>query len=181
MILMIVLMLKNIDIWGYYNGCENRYNQSISGADNKYFASNRTLLHTPNGFSLNETIPEKLQLFKGADRTVNSSFAMGGVLTSITYPPGGKTTFTYESNDVNNFHIYSSTVTSSLERHNVINNGNPTYSKTSKTFMIEEPVKAKISIYISIKDYHQQMSSFYVTLRTESFVKTYGILSDQEK
>lgn len=73
---------KGIDHWGYYNG-----------------ASNLTLL--PSYSAPGASLP-----FVGANRepdTINN-YLMNGVMSSITYPTGGKTSFEYELHDYANLH-----------------------------------------------------------------------------
>jgi hypothetical protein len=71
---------KSIDHWGYYNGLNNY-----------------TLLPTT-------TIPDAPQSFNGADRSpdISHNYPLNGILTTITYPTGGSTTFEYELNDYSN-------------------------------------------------------------------------------
>ncbi|OUJ69391.1 RHS repeat domain-containing protein [Hymenobacter crusticola] len=70
------------DHWGFYNG-QNQNNQI------------NTLIPTYYG-DINNSIP----LFNGANRNPSAPAMTNGVLTSITYPMGGSTTFEYEPNDV---------------------------------------------------------------------------------
>jgi len=73
---------KSIDHWGYYNG-----------------ANNTTLL--PSYADPGASLP-----FVGADRepdTINN-YLMNGVMSSIRYPTGGKTSFEYELHDYSNLH-----------------------------------------------------------------------------
>ncbi|WP_264530381.1 hypothetical protein [Flavobacterium sp. N502540] len=72
---------KAIDHWGYYNGK----------------SSNNTLLPT-------KIIPSVEKFWNGADRSANqvNTEAIKGMLSSITYPTGGKTKFNYELNEYHN-------------------------------------------------------------------------------
>jgi hypothetical protein len=72
------------DYWGYYNGQTS--NTTLLPA----FTFNATgYASTPGTITFN---------VGGANRTVNSTFAQAWILTRITYPTGGFTDFTYESN-----------------------------------------------------------------------------------
>ncbi|HAS42421.1 MAG TPA: hypothetical protein DCS93_18225 [Microscillaceae bacterium] len=64
---------KGIDHWGYYNGANNAY--LVPGYVNPDYSIN----------------------FAGADREVNPEKVKIGVLTAMTYPTGGKASFTWES------------------------------------------------------------------------------------
>ena len=73
------------DYWGYYNG--QTANTTLIPAfsfDAIGYASN------PNPITYN--------IVNGANRAVNSSLAQAWMLNKITYPTGGFTNFTYESN-----------------------------------------------------------------------------------
>ncbi|MDZ7897188.1 MAG: hypothetical protein U5N85_04055 [Arcicella sp.] len=72
------------DYWGYYNG--QTANTTLIPA----FSFNAT------GYAVNPT-PLTFNV-GGANRAVNSVFAQAWMLTKITYPTGGFTDFTYESN-----------------------------------------------------------------------------------
>lgn len=65
------------DHWGYFNG-----------------ASNSTLIQQPADPTLQSRFP-----FATANRTPSFSHAVKGMLSSITYPTGGKDSLTYELND----------------------------------------------------------------------------------
>jgi hypothetical protein len=67
---------RAIDKWGYYNGKDN--NASLFDAN--------FLGYTP--------------LMTPGDRTVDASKSINGVLSKITYPTGGYTTFDYEANRI---------------------------------------------------------------------------------
>ena len=77
-------MHKGIDHWGYYNGA----------------TSNET--NTFNFPPTTVTIPGTTQPFNqgSSNRETNETEMKKGVLTDITFPTGGKTTFTYEANTV---------------------------------------------------------------------------------
>lgn len=67
------------DFWGYYNGVD----------------LNNSLVPTGTYFLTNG---EK-RVVGTADRFPNNNYLQAGMLTSITYPTGGSSTFTYEPND----------------------------------------------------------------------------------
>lgn len=71
-----------IDHWGFYNG-----------------ASNSDLIPT---FTIvpPSSLPGDVNTYPGADRDTHWPYSEGGALEQITYPTGGYTQFTYESNDV---------------------------------------------------------------------------------
>ncbi|GGH73257.1 hypothetical protein HNQ91_003614 [Filimonas zeae] len=66
----------SIDHWGYYNGA---YNYRLT---------------PPGTVNLNS---QEIS-FEGANREANPNVMQSGILTSITHPTGGTTTFTYETN-----------------------------------------------------------------------------------
>jgi hypothetical protein len=74
---------KSKDHWGFYNGASN--GNGIPKAEYAMLVNNWS--------------PE-LNVYTSADRQSNSSFSVFGMLESITYPTGGKTTFEYEGNRV---------------------------------------------------------------------------------
>lgn len=67
---------KSVDHWGYYNG-----------------KSNTTFI--PTSIYYNSVFTE-YQAFIGADRTPHSTLSQAGILTKVTYPTGGYTSFEYE-------------------------------------------------------------------------------------
>ena len=69
---------KSVDHWGFYNGALN----------NTYIPS--MTVAVPNLPTLDPVF------LSGADREPNETTMKAGVLTSITYPTGGRTDFTYE-------------------------------------------------------------------------------------
>ena len=74
------------DYWGYSNG---------NASD--YFAPLEVVNAAINGYALkNGTITDLRS--KAANRTPNINYGKAGMLTQITYPTGGYTSFTYEQN-----------------------------------------------------------------------------------
>jgi YD repeat-containing protein len=71
--------INSQDLWGYYNGVQN------------------TVL--PQGYVAYAT-PWGTITVNGADRHSDSASMLSGMLTQITYPTGGTTTFNYEPNTV---------------------------------------------------------------------------------
>ncbi len=74
------------DRWGYYNG--NYTNQSLLESQNvisTVFPSSTPTVYTIGGSA-------------GANRSVSSTYMQAGMLTKITYPTKGYTTFSYEPN-----------------------------------------------------------------------------------
>lgn len=70
------------DHWGFYNGQE--HNNILNTLIPTYYAD------------ASHAIP----LFTGANRDADSQAMAKGILTTITYPTGGNSTFTWEPNDV---------------------------------------------------------------------------------
>lgn len=68
------------DDWGYYNGKVNN-----PGLVSKF--------NTPSSSG-------SVIFYPGADRSTNPETAQAGILTSIKYPTGGETVFSYESNTI---------------------------------------------------------------------------------
>ncbi|MEL6634692.1 MAG: hypothetical protein AAFQ83_24725 [Bacteroidota bacterium] len=75
---------KAIDHWGYFNGA----------------TSNQTLI--PTVWQGSQKYPA---VGDGANRSVDPAFVQTGILNKITYPTGGYTAFTYESNDYGHAHF----------------------------------------------------------------------------
>ncbi|NSL85330.1 hypothetical protein ECE50_000705 [Chitinophaga sp. Mgbs1] len=67
---------KSQDLWGYYNGQNN-----TTLAPEVYYSSNGSSIYSP-----------------GANRAVDPEYTKAEVLTTITYPTGGKSIFEYENN-----------------------------------------------------------------------------------
>ena len=76
------------DYWGYYNKVENGIH--LTPRVRSTFINGN-----PNGGGY----------LPGADRKVDTLVNQGGILNSIIYPTGGKTTYTYETNRVNKINI----------------------------------------------------------------------------
>jgi hypothetical protein len=73
------------DFWGYYNGYY--YNQTLLQSQQvPAYYGDQQLVYTIAGNGL------------GANRSVSAASMQAGMLTQITYPTGGYTTFTYEPN-----------------------------------------------------------------------------------
>jgi len=71
------------DHWGFYNGA----------------LSNTTMLPTTEVLMLTgNSNPQSTVLYPGADRAPNAAMAAAGLLTRVTYPGGGFSEFSYESN-----------------------------------------------------------------------------------
>lgn len=80
-----------VDYWGYYNGAIN----------------NNTLIPSMNSYYLLSTIPDgtlaAMASYGGsAQKGCHPDIVSAGMLESITYPTGGKTSFNYESNSFTN-------------------------------------------------------------------------------
>ncbi|SIS86455.1 hypothetical protein [Belliella pelovolcani] len=76
---------KGIDYWGYYNGRDN--NTALKPV-------------TPLLPSLNIDYPGYIDdnyYYQTPNRSANFEFGKAGLLTSVTYPTGGKSTFEYEA------------------------------------------------------------------------------------
>ena len=67
------------DFWGYYNG---------NGAGTRLYPRKM----------MDGTKPINDNIYYGGNRFPNPEFAQNGILTSVSYPTGGKTEFEYESN-----------------------------------------------------------------------------------
>jgi len=74
------------DLWGYYNG--NYNNQTLL---------QHTQFIAPDGSGQN-TVYDVPAANLAADRSVSATYMQAGVLTQITYPTKGYTTFSYEPN-----------------------------------------------------------------------------------
>lgn len=76
------------DFWGYYNGRENRCQKS----------GGNTLLPNPVSFLSPTLISDYSINFSGADRYCYPDYLQAAILRKITYPTGGFTTYSFESN-----------------------------------------------------------------------------------
>lgn len=76
------------DYWGYYNG-----------KDNGQFL----LPRIPQRYS--GELPQGYYLISTADRRINDNYSQARSLKTITYPTGGTTTYTYESNNTSNMYF----------------------------------------------------------------------------
>jgi len=106
------------DHWGYYNGANNNINLIPS-----------TIYVPPSGIPM---------WWSGADRKVNPSYNQIGALTKITYPTGGTTAFTYESNEVKDSTMDPSVIWNTKSIEGDHNGGIQTYYE-STPFIINEP------------------------------------------
>jgi hypothetical protein len=84
---------KAIDHWGYYNGANNSQVNETTYGD---YITNGTLV-PPTTVYLPQSSEHRT--YKGANREPNGSLAQAGMLTSITYPTGGSSSFEYELNN----------------------------------------------------------------------------------
>ncbi|MFV1882913.1 MAG: RHS repeat-associated core domain-containing protein [Balneola sp.] len=97
------------DHWGFYNGA----------------VSNETGKLIPDFIGLGITYLD------GANREVNDNYNKAGILTKITYPTGGSSSFTYESN------TYSKIGNQSLQDDVIITNESESVQSTSSTEVVK--------------------------------------------
>ncbi|WP_138483558.1 T9SS type A sorting domain-containing protein [Dyadobacter bucti] len=93
------------DYWGYFNGA------TVNDTRNTLLPSDQVV----SGAQFK--LPAALST--GADRNANAAFITANALTDITYPSGGKTTYTWEANTFTNASIQN-TVTPVLNVHDFI-------------------------------------------------------------
>lgn len=123
----------SMDYWGYYN---NRNNSTLLPYDNY------------DGFYLGD-----------ANREIDTNYVQAGMLTRLTYPTGGYSDFTYESNR------YSEISTKKDISHNLSSYGNAestTNEEICQTYTILfNPVKNydDFSIDVSVVPYQQVLNS----------------------
>lgn len=103
------------DIWGYNNGKSG--NKSLLQFETASFNNGSTNLSYQIG---------------DADRSVDTNQMKACMLSSITYPTGGKTTFTFESNVYNTDQMLTSTT--EKETHVAGDQAAPQVSTTTFTF-----------------------------------------------
>jgi hypothetical protein len=84
---------KAIDHWGYFNAANNESVNETTYGDHSFHG---TLIPPARLY-----FPQmgEWRSYKGADREANASAAQACILTSITYPTKGVTSFKYELND----------------------------------------------------------------------------------
>lgn len=133
------------DFWGYYNYQGNNGYSPITNA--------HTLLPTPLPLFINSGIQltDIYRSLKGANRYCNGSYMQAAILTRITYPTKGYTTFTYEPNK-----FVSTTTrypTTSEYSSNVVSadltDSNVTGQITYKQLNLTENTYGMITIYFS--------------------------------
>lgn len=105
------------DYWGFFNGKQN-----------ELFFPNYTFAHL-----YLDNFPSV-----GADRTANSNYGKKGMLKKITYPTGGTTNYTYESNETNAGYILLKPLYDTVSFSG--NLGKPPVPFTSSTFPINQGV-----------------------------------------
>ncbi|SDH98964.1 hypothetical protein SAMN05421846_103147 [Chryseobacterium taeanense] len=114
----------SMDYYGYYNGADNENVPAFNDLSKSMYNYNNQLFNSPyvvttssfagfgndNGGKQKFLIPEQIMngsyyrsndypFLTGANRRVNPNYNQSGVLKEIKYPTGGKTVFTYETND----------------------------------------------------------------------------------
>ena len=107
---------KNIDYWGYYNNKSNNKNWGYPGFGYDLAAADEgtlipsLLVYKRGTFGTSEyslTFSENNYCYPapipGADRSPDENVMQYGMLTSIQYPTGGKTTFLYEPHTFDSF------------------------------------------------------------------------------
>ncbi|SFC66294.1 YD repeat-containing protein [Flagellimonas taeanensis] len=112
------------DYWGYYNG-KNVNNSPVPNLINAIYTAKNPYTQTPISRYINDDNRTNASLIP------SENHAKVGILTTITYPTGGKTVFDYELND---FNYRKSSYASSG-----VNGGTPTYINLAKAVAATEP------------------------------------------
>jgi hypothetical protein len=109
----------NQDYWGYYNG--------PTGVNNTMLTPTQTIIYYPSpGSSENESIG-------GANRNSDSTDMQVDVLTGITYPTGGYSTFTYQTNRWDSIGV--ATLAGGLRIHTISSYASTTAAPIVKTYV----------------------------------------------
>lgn len=105
---------KNVDHWGFYNngsnngGWGNTTGAEFPAAANYGISIPSLIAYAPsspnilNYFSLEKTLNSIPVYIHGANRNPNSETMQYGILTSVRYPTGGRTSFLYEPHSFEN-------------------------------------------------------------------------------
>lgn len=121
---------KNIDYWGFYNARTNNHgwgglNQYYPAEPNKGTLIPTTIIYGNNPpttindiYTLARYNGKGASIMFGADRSPNQESMKYGVLTSIKYPTGGKTEFTYVP------HTFDNKFESGIEKASITNINN---------------------------------------------------------
>ena len=143
------------DFWGYYNGKNN--SSLLCTANVRERAQNPTALVLGN-----------------ANRFVDTTYIQAGMLTAITYPTGGRSEFSFESNtfvDKQHNEWYplanniTHTITQSLTTHVAYANQNSSASDKKKQFVIQEPTNVHIAFSTRGTDSETNIHSAYGRLQ----------------
>ena len=92
-----------IDLWGYYNGQENK-------TINSHITDSRSIIPSLLDCTMHYSTSIKPSIeamtIKGACRYTDPEMILSGTLSSITYPTGGKSVFTFEPHLFHSLPIY---------------------------------------------------------------------------
>lgn len=86
----------NTDLWGYYNGDK--------GTANAQYQDSKYKLYTIPSAKIKDITGRYITIY-GANKNVDSLSMQHGMLESITYPTGGKTTFEFEPHRVSDTYV----------------------------------------------------------------------------
>ena len=148
------------DYWGNYNGKENSYSDA-KFPHTLLVASSRTGEDIINGCAGSQFPPGSY-----ADRRFNPGTVDIGLLSSIKYPTGGSTSFSYEPNQFTNFNYFDVNTTAnpvftSLNTQNTqVNSTIPPEYTSPKEFTLTQEMELEFSITVN-KPSHYSWRSIY--------------------
>jgi len=153
-----------VDHWGYYNGQDNTgllpaiaflpENIGINASEHATFSPDPDVAKMTSTQVNNRNIPAELKYFNGANRASDESFMQQGMLKTIVYPTGGKTSFIWEANRFSNFRIPSVSQAGAIanaltavpiETSNVQDYPSAPTSLKRSNFSLTKPLTVKVS------------------------------------
>ena len=137
------------DYWGYYNGKTSNKNLAVRKSEAGEYGYNAFPYDINYGLETG---------FYASDRRCDTNYVKNGLLTSITYPTGGKTSFRYESHSFDNCKIHDASYikgstesqTITVSGSNNSNDSNP--NKHPKKFQLDAPMKAILTVSFNKND-----------------------------
>lgn len=156
------------DYWGYYNGKTSNKNLAVRKSEAGEYGYNAFPYDINYGLETG---------FYAPDRRCDTNYVKNGLLASITYPTGGKTSFRYESHSFDNCTIHDASYIKGVEgisftvsQSNQPNDSNP--NKFPKDFRLDASMKAIINVTFSKNDDSPWFKM--LSTRAQLFIYPYG-------